>query len=307
MMESISERIARLKQEKDAVILAHYYAPAEVQDAADFLGDSLGLSRIAAGTKAGTIIFGGVHFMAETAAILCPDKTVLSPAPDAGCSLADSIDAATLRKWKEAHPDGIVVSYVNTTAAVKAQTDWCCTSANAVKVVGSLPEGRPILFGPDRHLGGHIMKVTGRKMELWDGVCTVHDVISPEMIRKAAGEHPDADILIHPEAACSSDAETLAADNVFFYSTAGMLRHVAGSIRKKFVIATETGTLHQLVKEYPDRTFIPLSPGLVCRDMKKVTLEKILGCLERGNGRVIIDEETRQRAMLPIRRMLELE
>ncbi len=307
MMESISERIARLKKEKDAVILAHYYAPAEVQDMADCLGDSLGLSRTAAGTGAKTIIFAGVHFMAETAAILCPGKTVLSPAPDAGCSLADSMDAAVLERWKAAHPDGIVVSYVNTTAAVKAWTDWCCTSANAIKVVQSLPEGRPVLFGPDRNLGSHIMKATGRKLELWEGVCTVHDVITPEMIRKAAEEYPDADILVHPEAACSADGETLGMENVYFYSTAGMLRHVAGSSRGKFVIATETGTIHRLSIENPGKTFIPLSRGLVCGEMKKVTPERILRCLEHGEGRVVLNEDIRRRAMLPIQRMLELE
>ena len=305
-MNDLHSQIARLKKEKDAVILAHYYAPPEVQDIADFLGDSLGLSRLAAKTDARIIIFGGVHFMAETAAIIAPDKKVFAPAPDAGCSLADSIDAASLRRWKERHPDGIVVSYVNTTAAVKAWTDWCCTSANAVKVVQSLPADREILFGPDRNLGSYIIKTTGRKMSLWEGVCTVHDVISPEMIRTAARKYPDADILVHPEAQCSSDPEILSMENVFFYSTAGMLAHAAKSGKKTFVIATEADTVHQLEKSHPEKRFIPLSPAVLCREMKKVTLEKILDCLQNGSGEVVLEESLRQRAMLPIRRMLDI-
>ena len=305
-MNDLHSQIARLKKEKDAVILAHYYAPPEVQDIADFLGDSLGLSRLAARTDARSIIFGGVHFMAETAAIIAPDKKVFAPAPDAGCSLADSIDAASLRRWKERHPDGIVVSYVNTTAAVKAWTDWCCTSANAVKVVQSLPADREILFGPDRNLGSYIMRVTGRKLTLWEGVCTVHDVITPDMIREALRKYPDADILIHPEAGCSSASEILAADNVFFYSTAGMLGHVAKSEKRNFVIATEADTIHQLKKEHPDKHFIPLSPGILCGEMKKVTLEKILDCLQNGSGEIRLDENLRRRALLPIQRMLEI-
>lgn len=305
-MKDIHERIQALKKEKNAIILAHYYAPPEVQDVADFLGDSLGLSKLAAGTDADIIVFGGVHFMAETAAIIAPGKKVFAPAPDAGCSLADSIDAASLKKWKEAHPDGIVVSYVNTTAAVKAWTDYCCTSANAVRVIESLPADKEILFGPDRNLGSYIIKTTGRKMSLWEGVCTVHDVISPEMIRTAARKYPDADILVHPEAQCSSDPEILSMENVFFYSTAGMLAHAAKSGKKTFVIATEADTVHQLEKSHPEKRFIPLSPAVLCREMKKVTLEKILDCLQNGSGEVVLEESLRQRAMLPIRRMLDI-
>lgn len=305
-MENIRERISRLKKERNAVILAHYYAAPEVQDVADFLGDSLGLSRLAATTDASAIIFGGVHFMAETAAIISPEKRVFAPAPDAGCSLADSVDAAALRKWKEAHPEGIIVSYVNTTAAVKAETDYCCTSANAVKVIQALPENREILFGPDRNLGTHIMEITGRKMELWSGVCTVHDEISSGIILDAAARYPDADILIHPEAACSGDSEVLQLGSVYFYSTAGMLSHVSGSDKKKFVIATEIDTIHQLRKENPEKIFIPLAPSLLCNEMKKVTLDKILASLEHGEGEVLIDSRTRERALLPIRRMLEI-
>ena len=306
MGKDIQDRILALKKEKNAIILAHYYAPPEVQDIADFLGDSLGLSRLAADTDAERIIFGGVHFMAETAAIISPDKKVYAPAPDAGCSLADSIDAAALRKWKELHPDGIVVSYVNTTAAVKAETDWCCTSANAVKVVESLPQDKEILFGPDRNLGSHIMEVTGRKLHLWEGVCTVHDVISPEMISDAARRYPDADILIHPEAHCSSDPGILNMENVYFYSTAGMLAHAGRSVKRTFVIATEADTVHQLGKSHPGKNFIPLSPGIMCGEMKKVTVDNILACLEEGAGEVVMDEGLRQRALLPIERMLKI-
>ena len=300
------EEIERLKRERNAVILAHYYASPEVQDIADHLGDSLGLSRLAAASDADTIVFAGVHFMAETAAILCPDKTVLSPAPDAGCSLADSISAARLAAWKAGYPDGIVVSYVNTSAAVKALTDWCCTSANAVKVVQGLPEGRPILFGPDRHLGSHIMRLTGRKMELWDGVCTVHDRISREMVEDALREWPDADILIHPEAGCSDDAGLNANPRVIFASTAGMLRHAASSRAGTFVVATEEDTIHQLKKENPGKTFIPVAPGICCGEMKKVTVRNVLECLRYGTGKVVLDEDIRARAMLPIKRMLEI-
>ena len=302
----IRQKIKELKRSRNAVILAHYYAPPDVQDVADFLGDSLGLSRIAAGTDAEAIVFGGVHFMAETAAIISPEKKVFAPAPDAGCSLADSVDAASLRKWKAEHPDGLVVSYVNTTAAVKAETDCCCTSANAVKVIESLPADREILFGPDRNLGSYIMKATGRKMSLWNGVCTVHDVITPEMILDAVRRYPEADILIHPEAACSCEDSILSGGNIYFYSTAGMLAHAGKSAKRQFVIATETDTLHQLEKENPGKVFLPVSPGIYCREMKKVSLENIIESLETGKGKVVLDENIRTKALLPIRRMMEI-
>lgn len=305
-MNNIAEQITRLKKEKNAIILAHYYAPPEVQDIADHLGDSLALSQLAAKTEADMIVFGGVHFMAETAAILCPDKTVLSPAPDAGCSLADSVETARLAKWREEHPDGIVVSYVNTTAAVKALTDWCCTSANAVKVVESLPEGHPILFGPDKNLGRHIMQVTGRKMELWDGVCKVHDVITSQTVTDALEKYPDADILIHPECECSGDKSLIENGRILFASTAGMLRHVAASPKKTFVVATESDIIHELKKKNPEKVFVPIVAGMCCDEMKKVTLENILESLETGKGRVVLDETLRSRALLPIQRMLAL-
>lgn len=301
----IACKISRLKEERDAVVLAHYYASPEVQDIADFLGDSLGLSRKAAASDASVIVFCGVHFMAETAALICPGKKVLSPAPDAGCSLADSIDAAALKGWRKDHPEGIVVSYVNTTAAVKAYTDYCCTSANAIEVVKSLPEDREILFGPDRNLGAYIRKVTGRDITLWNGVCTVHEEITAGMVRDALSRYPDAEVLIHPEARCSSDNALMEDSRVFFYSTSGMVRHAAGSAAERFIVATEEDTLHQLKKECPGKVFIPVSPGIICSGMKKVTLENVLDCLENGTGEVIVPEEIRERALLPIMRMME--
>lgn len=305
--QQIIDRIKALKKEKNAVILAHYYSAPEIQDIADFLGDSLGLSQLAATTSADIIVFGGVHFMAETAAIISPDKKVFSPAPDAGCSLADSVTAAALARWKQQHPDGIIVSYVNTTAAVKAVTDYCCTSANALKVVLSLPEGKPVLFGPDRNLGSYIIKSTGRQMELWKGACVVHEEITSDIVSAALDAYPDTEILIHPEAKCSGNISLIDNERVFFYSTAGMLAHVASSEKKKFVIATEVDTIHSLKKQNPEKTFIPLLPSAYCREMKKVTLENILDSLEHGTGEVIIDKETREKAIIPIQRMLQIQ
>lgn len=303
---SVAARIRALKKEKDAVILAHYYTLPEIQDLADHLGDSLGLSRLAARTEARTIVFCGVHFMAETAAVIAPQKTVLSPAPDAGCSLADSVQAEALRRWKEEHPDGLVVSYVNTTARVKAETDYCCTSSNALNVVKSLPPDREILFGPDRNLGTWIMRETGRKLTLWDGCCCVHEAIGAAEVRRALERCPDADVLIHPESACVADADLAADPRIFYYSTAGILDHARKSPKNRFVIATEEGTLYELSKACPGKDFIPLQEGMVCREMKKVTLERLLDTLENGTGEVRIPEDIRRRAWLPIERMLNL-
>ena len=304
--EEIINRINVLKKEKNAILLAHLYTLPEVQDVADYLGDSLGLSKLAGKTDADMIVFCGVQFMAETAAVISPGKTVLSPAPNAGCSLADSVTGEALRRWKEENPDGLVVSYVNTTAEVKAYTDYCCTSANALHVVESLPADKKILFGPDKNLGAWIMKKTGREMELWTGCCCVHDVITPAMIEATLMAEPEADILIHPEAQCSSAEEILNNDRVYFYSTSGMLDHVKKSSKKRFVIATELGIMHQLKTNFPGKVFVPLNEGLICHDMKKVTLEKVLDCLENGTGRVEIAQEILERAALPIQRMMEL-
>ncbi len=302
----IIDRIQSLKKEKNAVILAHYYTRPEVQDIADYLGDSLGLSQEAGKTDADIIVFCGVHFMAETAAIISPDKKVLSPAKSAGCSLAESITGYDLREWKKANPDGIIVSYVNTTAEVKAWTDICCTSANALKVVQSIPQSRKILFVPDKNLGAWIIKKTGRQMELWNGNCCVHERITADIIINKSKEFPEADILIHPESYCSHDDRILNMPQAYMYSTAGMIRHAAASPKKQFIIATEIETIHKLKKDNPEKDFIPVHPQTICGQMKKVTLNNILETLEQEQYVVEVPENIRQKALLPITRMLEI-
>lgn len=302
----ITDRILQLKKEKEAVILAHYYTRPEVQDIADYLGDSLGLSQEAGKTDAKVIVFCGVHFMAETASIISPDKKVLIPAPSAGCSLAESITGYDLREWKKSHREGIVVSYVNTTAEVKAWSDICCTSANALKVVQSLPPDREILFVPDRNLGAWISRMTGRSLELWNGTCCVHERIPAEMIIARSKEYPEADILIHPEANCSHNEQILAMPQVFFHSTAGMIKHVLHSSKRQFIIATEIETIYKLKKDNPEKEFIPVHPKTICGQMKKVTLEKVLEALEKEQFLVQVPEEIRRKAAVPIERMLKI-
>ena len=304
--EEMIEKINQLKKEKNAVILSHFYTNPEIQGIADFLGDSLGLSKLAATTDADVIVFCGVHFMAETAAIISPDKKVFSPAFNAGCSLADSCTASALRKWKDENPRGLVVSYVNTTAAVKAETDYCVTSANALRIVKALPKDCKILFGPDKNLGAYISEVTGRKMDLWQGCCIVHDVITPLMVREALEEYPNTDILIHPEALCSHEEEFIHNPLIHFASTAGMLDIVRASEKKHFIIGTELGIMTELCKQNPDKEFTPLTKSLICQEMKKVTLEGVLDSLENESGRIILDEQLRQRALLPITRMMQM-
>jgi len=302
----IADRIQQLKKEKNAVILAHYYTRPEIQDIADYLGDSLGLSQEAGKTKAKIIVFCGVHFMAETASIISPDKKVLIPAQHAGCSLAESITAYELREWKKNNPGGIIVSYVNTTAEVKAWTDICCTSANALKVVESIPTDKKILFVPDKNLGAWIQKKTGRIMELWNGDCCVHERITPEMIIQKSREYPEADILIHPECRCSHDEQILNMPQAYMYSTAGMIKHALNSPKKQFIIATEIETIHKLRKDNPEKQFIPIHPQTLCGQMKKVTLEKVLESLEKEQYEVNIPEDLRQKARIPIERMLKI-
>ena len=309
--EYLTKAIKELKKKHNAVVLAHYYVPAEVQDVADFVGDSLELSRKAAETDAAVIVFCGVRFMAETAAVLSPDKKVYIPVPDAGCSLADSIDGHDLHNWRKHNKNGVVISYVNTTADTKAETDICCTSANAVKVARAVSEanpGRPVLFAPDRNLGGYINSQAGLKMELWKGCCHVHEHITSKMIEEALEKYPDAEILIHPEAACSSDASITGNPRCFFYSTSGIIRHVKESDRKRFVIATELGVMHRLHAEAPDKELIPLSDTLVCDDMKKVTLLSLFETLLHQSERklVTVCRETAGKAEAPVRKMLEL-
>lgn len=305
------ERIRRLARERNAVILAHNYQLPEVQDVADFVGDSLQLARQAAATDAEVIVLCGVHFMAETAAILCPDRRVLIPDPGAECSLANSITADQLRRWKAEHPGAVVVSYINTTAEVKAETDICCTSSNAVAVVESIPEDREILFCPDMFLGTYVQRVTGRKnMHIWLGECHVHAGIRPEEVSALRAAHPTAEFLIHPECGCVTNTlDFLAhglidAENTHVLSTGQMLEHVGKSPSSEFLVATETGILHRLQKLNPAKKFLPVNRAAVCQYMKMITLEKLERALTDDVYHVTVPPEIADRARRAIERML---
>ncbi len=301
-----------LAAERNAVILAHNYQVPDVQDVADHVGDSLGLSQIAASTEADVIVFCGVHFMAETAAILSPEKTVLIPDTGAGCSLAASIDAEALRRWKAENPDAVVVSYVNTTAEVKALSDYCCTSGNAEAVINAVPLDREILFLPDMFLGTYLERVTGRKMKVWPGECHVHAGIRTDDVRKILDERPESDLLIHPECGCASQCMYLASTDASIgrrtkvLSTEGMVRHARASSADEFVIATETGILHRLAKEAPDKRFVAMSERAVCRYMKMITLEKLRDSLRDMKFVVTVEPETAAAARGAIQRMVEI-
>jgi quinolinate synthase len=308
----VVEEIQRLKRERNAVILAHNYQYGEIQDIADFVGDSLGLSQAAAKTDAEVIVFCGVHFMAETAAILCPDKTVLIPDLEAGCSMADSITAEQLRAWKAEHPGAVVVSYVNTTAEVKAETDYCCTSGNAVRVIEAIPEDREILFLPDLFLGSYLRQVTGRQMHIWAGECHVHAAIRPQTVAAMREAHPEADFLIHPECGCVSSCMhylkrgSIDATNTHILSTEGMMRHAEQSSATSFVVATEIGVLHRMQKASPHKQFFPISEATVCRYMKMITVDKLLASLREMKHQVTVPVEVADRARLAIERMIAL-
>lgn len=310
--EWIAEEIKRLKKEKNAVILAHNYQVAEVQEIADYTGDSLGLSQAAAKAQADVIIFCGVHFMAETASIICPDKEVLIPDLEAGCSLASTINADDLRNWKKQHPGSVVVSYVNTTADVKAESDYCCTSTNAVKVVSSISEDKEILFLPDMFLGAYVSKVTGRRLHVWPGECHVHAGIRPKQIAKMREAHPEAELVIHPECSCVTSCMYYSANgsidraNTHILSTEGMVRHVRGSKATEFIVATETGILHKMRKENPDKIFYAASEEAVCMYMKMITLDKVLSSLQDNVYRIKVPEGVALKAREAIERMLEL-
>jgi quinolinate synthase len=303
---ALSEEVRALARERDAVILAHNYQLPEVQDVADYVGDSLGLSRQAAATDASTILFCGVHFMAETAAILSPEKRVLIPDLKAGCSLASSIDAAQLRAWKAEHPGAVVVSYVNTTAEVKAESDYCCTSGNARAVIEAIPPDREILFLPDLYLGLWLERVTGRKLKIWLGECHVHAGIRPADIERWQAEEPDAELLVHPECGCASQAMAFANDRTHILSTEGMVRFARNSPKQKFVVATETGILHRLNRELPEKEFIAAREAAVCRFMKMITLEKARDSLRDGKHVVTVAPETSARARGAIDRMVAI-
>ena len=303
---SLHEEVRALARERNAVILAHNYQVPEVQDVADFVGDSLGLSREAAATDADAIAFCGVHFMAETAAILCPEKTVLIPDLDAGCSLAASITADDLREWKAKHPGAVVVSYVNTTAEVKAESDYCCTSGNAKAVIEAIPEDREILFLPDLYLGVWLERVTGRKLTIWLGECHVHAGIRPEDIERWQADAPDAELLVHPECGCASQAMAFGNERTQILSTEGMINFAKASPKKRFLVATETGILHRLSKEAPGKSFEAVSERAVCRFMKMITLEKLRDSLRDWKHVVTVPPETAARARGAIDRMVAI-
>lgn len=296
---NLVKEIEKLKKDRRAVILSHYYQRPEIQEIADFVGDSLELSQKAARTDARVIVFCGVHFMAESAAILSPDKIVLLPEENAGCPMADMITAVDLERWKESHPGVTVVCYVNTSAEVKAQSDVACTSANAVKVIGSLPAGEDILFIPDKNLGSYVARQTGRKMHLWEGFCRTHDRLGAEDILAAKREHPDALVLVHPE--CRPEVVGLA-DAVA--STSGILRFARESGAKRFIIGTEVGILFQLVRQCPGKEFFPASPKMVCPNMKATTLEKVHRALLTLEPRVTVPPEVGEKALRSLSRML---
>ena len=312
-MSTWAQEVRQLAKDQDAVILAHNYQLPEIQDVADHVGDSLALSRIASQVKESTIIFCGVHFMAETAKILSYDKTVIIPDARAGCSLADTINAEQLRMWKAEHPGAVVVSYVNTTAAVKAETDICCTSSNAVEVVQSIDPNTEILFCPDQFLGAHAQRATGRtNMHIWMGECHVHAGINGQDLKAMVAAEPDAELFIHPECGCATSAMYLAssgavpAERTKILSTSGMITAAKETQAKKVLVATETGMLHQLRKANPLVIFEPVNRAAVCKYMKMNTPEKLLEALRTGKDEVTVPQEIADRARLSVERMIAI-
>jgi quinolinate synthase len=300
------KEIERLKKEKNAIVLAHYYQESDIQDVADYIGDSLGLAQQAEKTTADIIVFAGVHFMAETAKILNPSKKVLLPDLKAGCSLADSAPAELFRKFKEQHPGHIVISYINCTADIKAQSDIICTSSNAAFIVNSVPKDQPIIFAPDKNLGAYLVKQTGREMVLWNGACMVHEIFSLERITKLKIRHPKAKLISHPE--CE---EPILRISDYIGSTTGLLKFTQQDDSQEYIVATETGILHQMQKASPHKTFIPAPPNnsCACNDcphMKLNTLEKLYLCMEYETPEITMDEQLRIAARKPIERMLEI-
>ncbi len=305
--------IRALAAERNAVILAHNYERPEIQDVADYVGDSLGLSREAARTDADVIVFCGVHFMAETAAILSPGKTVLLPDLAAGCSLASTINARELIAWKAEHPGAVVVSYVNTTAEVKAESDYCCTSGNAVDVINAIPDDKEILFLPDMFLGAHVRRLTGRdNIHVWMGECHVHAGIDPEHINLTRSQHPGAELLIHPECGCATSvveavsAGAISKEGAQILSTEGMIRRPSQSKSDTFIVATEIGILHRLRRENPSKHFIAANDRAQCAYMKVTTLPKVLGALQRLEHRITVPKDIANRARLAIERMVAI-
>lgn len=303
---NLEEEILLLKREMNAVILAHYYQESEIQDLADFVGDSLELSRRAASTDADVIVFAGVHFMAETAKILSPTKQVLLPDVNAGCSLAEGCPAPLFKQFREQHSDHIVITYINCSAEVKALSDIICTSSNAEKIIRQIPEDKPILFAPDRNLGAYLMKKTGRKMLLWQGTCIVHETFSAKKILHLKTQYPHAKLIAHPE--CE---EVVLEQADYVASTSGLLRYVEQSQEKEFIIATEAGIIHQMQKACPDKIFIPAPPEESCACnqcpyMKLNTMEKLYLCMKNRSPEIVLSDDLIRRAHLPIRRMMEM-
>jgi quinolinate synthase len=301
MNEQLIEKIGRLKAERNAVILAHNYQPGEIQDIADFTGDSLALSIKAAATDADVIVFCGVKFMAETAAILSPGKTVLLPDKNAGCPMADMITSEQLRELKRKHTDALVVCYVNSSAEVKAESDYCCTSANAVEVVESLSKNKKIIFVPDQHLGHFVVEKTGREMILWPGYCTTHVFITEDDVKKAKEAHPGAIVMAHPE--CTEPVKAVS-DKLF--STGQMLKFAKQSDAKSFIIATETGIIHSLKKENPGKEFYPVTTRAVCPNMKRITLDKVLWSLEDMHYKITVPPDVAARAKKSLDKMVAI-
>ncbi|WP_106495770.1 quinolinate synthase NadA [Lentibacillus sp. Marseille-P4043] len=307
------EEIQEWKEKRNAILLAHNYQIPEIQDIADVLGDSLGLARAAVDTTKDVIVFCGVHFMAETAAILNPEKTVLLPDLEAGCSLADSITVEQLREWKAKHPGAVVVSYVNTTAEVKAESDYCCTSSNAVDIVQSIPKEKEILFLPDMFLGSFVKNETGREnMHIWMGECHVHAGIEPYQVDDVLTQHPEADLLVHPECGCSTSSMYLKSEGVLpknkthILSTGNMLKHSKSSQADEFIVATEVGIIHQMEKQNPDKRFMAANPEAVCPFMKMITLEKVLAALKENKHVITVPADTAKQAKLAIERMVSI-
>lgn len=300
------EEIEKLKKEKNAILLAHYYQDADIQDIADYIGDSLGLAQKAQSTEADMIVFAGVHFMAETAKILNPSKTVVLPDMHAGCSLADSCPAEDFAAFKAQFPNHVVISYINCTSEIKALSDYICTSSNAEFIVHSVPADKGIIFAPDKNLGGYLIKKTGRDMVLWDGSCMVHEIFSLDKILRLKEQHPEAHIIAHPE--CEAHILEYAD---YIGSTTALLKYTIENEAEAFIVATETGILHKMQENSPNKTFIPAPPNNACAcndcpHMKLNTLEKIYNCMKYGQPEILMDEELRIKAKLPIDRMLEI-
>lgn len=311
--QQLVKEIQAWKKKRNAVILAHNYQLPEIQDIADILGDSLALARAAEDTTADVIVFCGVHFMAETAAILNPKKTILLPDLEAGCSLADSITVEQLREWKKEHPNAVVVSYVNTTADVKAETDYCCTSSNAVEIVNSIPEDQEILFLPDMFLGSFVQNETGRdNIHIWMGECHVHAGIHSHQVEDVMDKHPHAELLVHPECGCSTSNMYLQSEGILpkekthILSTGNMLKHSKNSTAEEFIVATEVGILHQMEQQNPDKRFLAANPEAICPFMKMITLEKVLNALKDNTFEITVDEETAKKAKKSIDRMIAI-